>query len=134
MSLRTWICIYWDRRWATFAVEVEDKVGVVARSLEEEGVRREEYRAVVMPPVEILYSRPLGRSPCIRYYKQKDMPPVVLTPLGMSGVELVQDMMVGEEGREQGREQGCTLGEEVEAAVEVEVEEEEEGEGEECCE
>ena len=62
------------------------------------------------------------------------MPPVVLTPLGMSGVELVQDMMVGEEGREQGREQGCTLGEEVEAAVEGEVEEEEEGEGEECCE
>ena len=51
MSLRTWNCIYWDRRWATFAVEVEDKVGVVARSLEEEGVRREEYRAVVMLPV-----------------------------------------------------------------------------------
>lgn len=55
---------------------------------------------------------------------------MVLTPLGMSGVELVQDMMVGEVGREQ----GCTLGEEVEAAVEGEVEEEEEGEGEECCE
>ena len=93
---------------------------VVARMLEEEEeevvvVLEEGCRSVALSKGLTVHSRRLDRSPYIQCCKLMGMLLAVLSPLGMSGVELVLDMGMGEEGREL----GCRQVEGKEAAAEA---------------